>query len=423
VADKDWIARSWFARAKFGIFVHWGIYAVNGRDASWPFYKGEISYPDYMRQRERFRAERYDPKAWARLFRRSGARYAVLTSKHHDGFSLWDTRAGTLNVVRDSPAGRDLVGPWMKAMRAAGLKAGLYYSLADWSHPDYPTMNRKNGGGQGSEYSYPKYRDDPRAWGRFLRFMGGQLEELQRRFKPDLFWFDGDWERSARQWKAARLRAQLKRRQPSLVLNSRLQGYGDYATPEQAAPIHAPGGVWEFCMTMNDSWGYQKGGYKSLRQLLRTLTEIAGLGGNLLLNVGPRADGQIPREAAERLDGIGAWLRKNGEAIFGTEAGLPAGHLYGASTLSPDRKKLYAFLYDRPRDGFAIKGLRNPVKSVRSLHSGRRLQHRSSGGAPWQHKPGTLWIDLKAGDLDRDVTALKIELDGPLDLYSDLRAH
>jgi alpha-L-fucosidase len=417
---KDWIAHTWFPQAKFGIFIHWGIYSAGAIDASWPFYnRGEISYKDYVGLRQKFEAEKYDPKAWAKLFKKAGARYAVLTSRHHDGFSLWDTGWGNFNAVRHSKAGRDLVAPWVKAMRAQGIKPGLYYSLSDWSHPDYPSMNKKGWGGPGSEFSYPRDREDPRAWARFLRYLNGQIEELQKRFKPALFWFDGDWERSASQWRSKELRKAIKRRQAGIVLNSRLQGYGDYETPEQALPIHAPDGAWEFCMTMNDVWGYRPGGYKSLRELLRTLTEIAGLGGNLLLNVGPKASGEIPPEAVRSLEGIGAWLGRNGEAIFETVAGLPAGYFYGASTLSLDRKNLYLFLHDTPKGEIALKGLRNRIKSLRILHSGKKLSWRISGGAPWLGKPGVLWIAISAKDMEKDLTAIKVELDGPLEIYSD----
>lgn len=182
----------WFEDAKLGIFIHWGIYAVNGIDESWSFYNQYISYEDYMKQLAGFTASKYDPREWAGLIKESGARYAVLTAKHHDGVSLWDTRCNDLSVVKKTPAATDLIDPYMKALRKNGLKAGLYFSLLDWSHPDYPNFTRTG----------KRYESDSMRWNRFVDFNFCQLEELSKKFNPDLFWFDGDWEASAEAWRA-----------------------------------------------------------------------------------------------------------------------------------------------------------------------------------------------------------------------------
>ena len=252
----------WFHDARLGIFIHWGIYSVNGIDESWSFYNGYISYPDYMKQLEGFTASSWKPSEWADLIKESGARYAVLTTKHHDGVALWDTKLSDLNVVKKTPAAKDLVGPFCKALRKNGIKTGLYFSLLDWSNKDYPNFTGKE----------KRYTTDTLKWNRFTTFNHGQIKELAISFNPDLFWFDGDWEQSADRWKAKEIREMILKRNPEAIINSRLQGYGDYATPEQGLPVIRPvDEYWELCMTINDSWGYQQNdrNYKTPAQELQ----------------------------------------------------------------------------------------------------------------------------------------------------------
>jgi alpha-L-fucosidase len=184
-------------------------------------------------------------------------------------------------------------------------------------------------------------------------------------------------------------------------------------------PVNQPRGAWEFCVTLNDSWGYQKKdtNFKSPRQCIRMLAECAGMGGNLLLDVGPKSDGTIIPEQADVLKGLGRWVRKHSEALHGTIAGLPHGHFYGASTLNKTRDVLYLICFDRPNGQVAVKGIQNDIKRV-SVVGGGELQQRKIGGAPWAKLPGILWIDVPDSALDPDATVLKVELDGPLDLYS-----
>ncbi|WP_031079148.1 alpha-L-fucosidase [Streptomyces sp. NRRL WC-3742] len=413
----------WFPDAKLGIFVHWGIYAVDGVTESWSFYNGEVTYEQYMAQLDGFTAARYDPGAWADLFVRAGARYAVLTARHHDGLALWDTAHGDLSVVGHTPAGRDLVEGYVDAVRERGLKVGLYYSHSDWSHPDYPTV-------RAPEHARPEYADhphsepaagepeDPDAWQRYLAYRDGQVTELLTRFRPDLLWFDGDWERSEEQWRTRELGELIAGHVPEAVLNARMMSLGDYATPEQGPPMRAPEGPWELCMTINDSWGFreQDTNYKSLRQLVRHFAETIGMGGNLLLDVGPREDGSIPQEQVDRLEGLGRWISTHATAVHGTVAGLPAGHHYGPSTLSADRRTLYLICFDPPREFVALRGLRTPVRRVTVVGTGTELRHRTVGGI--EDIPGVLWIDAPApADLDLDATVLALELTAELDLY------
>lgn len=409
----------WFVNAKLGIFIHWGIYAVNGIAESWSFFNGQISYDDYLKQLDGFTAEKYDPEEWAALFKKAGARYAVLTSKHHDGVALWDTKMSDLNVVKKTPAGRDLIAPYCEALRAEGLRVGLYFSHLDWSHPDYASVFN-NGGvpGNPNPFAYPE-KEDSAAWERFLKFHRGQIKEISDKFKPDLWWFDGDWERSSAQWRMPELRKNILAWQPRTIINGRMGEYGDYQTPEQGVPIVRPDCPWEFCMTINDSWGFQKhdNNHKSAARIIQIFSECLGLGGNLLLDVGPKADGSITKPQKERLLELGAWIKKHKEAVYPTVAGLPFGHFYGPTTLTKDRTTIYLYLFDIPKDKITLKGVRNKIKNIRVVGKNKELEFDRSGGASWLNIPGVLLIDVPKKLLDKYVTVLAVELDGPLDLY------
>lgn len=412
----------WFADAKLGIFIHYGIYAVDGVPESWAFYNGEVPHERYMRQLDGFTAARYEPRAWAGLFARAGARYAVLTARHHDGVALWDTAQGDLSVARRTPAGRDLVAPYAQALREHGLKVGLYYSHSDWNHPDYPSVVHPAPPTEDvvtSPFVAPADgKEDPAAWERYLAYRDAQVGELVDRFRPDLLWFDGEWERSEEQWGLDALAARILAGNPETVLNARMLSHGDYATPEQGIPVEPPAGPWELCLTVNDSWGFQHADHrhKSVRQLVRYFTETIGAGGNLLLDVGPREDGTITPEQTARLEGLGDWIRGHADAVYGTVAGLPAGHHYGPSTLSADRRTLYLVCFDAPRETIALRGLRNRVRRVSVVGTGAELGHHVTGGL--HDVPGVTWIDAPFPDaLDPYATVLALELDGELDLY------
>ena len=424
---------TWFNNARFGIFIHWGIYSVGQYEASWAFFnhgghgqdpKDSISYEQYMGQRHAWFARRYDPAAWCDLFKAAGARYTILGTKHHDGVALWDTAEG-LSTVRDCAAGKDLVEPFVAAARASGLHLGLYYSHLDWSHPDYASVRQPGGfthippDSPSYRFAYPEGPDAPERWENFLRFHRLQLKELCERFSPELLWFDGHWERSSEQWRFAELRKQLLGWRPGVILNGRMGGYGDYDTPEQGIPTCAPKGPWELCMTMNRSWSMAlDNSYKTTQELVRTLCECAGMGGNLLLNVSPLGDGTIFYEQERLLREIGGWLAVNGAAIYGTEAGLPLTHFYGPSTLSKDRSTLYLFILDRPWGEIAVKGIRNKLKSVSLVGQSGELKHHVSGGAEFARIPGVTWISVPAEACHPLGSVVKIELERPLDLFS-----
>lgn len=407
----------WFKDAKLGVFIHWGYYGVKGIGESWSMYHKRISYDDYMEQGEEFTAKNYNPEAWAKLFKKIGARYAVLTTKHHDGVALWNTKFSKLNVVEKTPAKRDLVAPFVNALRKENLKVGLYYSLIDWSHPDYDVVfprpnTRKN---------YPqKNQDQLSPWQRFLKFNTGQLKELSDTFKPDLYWFDGDWEKSSEQWQAESLKDTLLAWNPKVIVNSRLKTYGDYSTPEQGIPVVRPDGAWEFCMTMNDNWGYfpSDTNYKPVSQIIRTFVEVIASGGNLLLNIGPKPDGTIAKEQVGRLEALGDWIRKHETAVFNSKAGLPYGHFYGPTMLNKDENKIYLALFDAPKNYISLKGIQNKVKSIKVVGSNQTLSFERNGGAAWNNIPGILRIEIpQEKNLDPNVTIIEVELEDALKLY------
>lgn len=401
----------WFKDAKLGIFIHWGIYAVNGISESWSFFNGRISHEDYLKQVDGFSAEKYDPEFWAKLIKESGAKYSVITSRHHDGFSLWDTKFGSLNSI-NSAAKKDVLTPFVKALRKNDLKVGLYYSLPDWSHEDYTDFTR--------EIKRYKISDDPNRWNKFLDYFQGQLTELVTKYNPDLWWFDGDWEHNAEEWQADKVRKILLERNTKAIINSRLQGRGDYETPEQGPPVVRPEAeYWELCYTMNDSWGYQHNDkdYKTPQQLLDVFVDCISQGGNLLLDIGPKADGTIPDEQIHILKEFGKWTSKHKDAIYGTRAGIPYDHFYGPTALSKDKKTLFLFVKGNENGQIALKGIKNKILSAWVVGNGTALNRKTVSKVYWNDYPGITFIDLPENTLDKYYTVVGLLLDGEIDLY------
>lgn len=397
----------WFGNAKLGIFIHWGIYAVRGVSESWSFYNEYLPYDEYMSQAKGFTAKNYNPNAWVDLIKESGAQYTVITTKHHDGMALWDTKAGELSMKKCTPAKRDLITPFAKEVRSHGLKLGLYYSLLDWSNENYPnkTKNQK------------RYTNDPQRWDKFVKFNMAQLSELSNEFNPDLFWFDGDWEQTAEAWHSSDIIKLLRKKNPNVIVNSRIQGYGDYATPEQGIPVTRPSAeYWELCQTINDSWGYQPTdqNFKSPYQVLRTFCDCLSNGGNLLLDIGPREDGTIPQEEVDVLKELGRWTHKHAEAIYGTRAGIPAYCFQGYNALNKDGDILYLYIPYRPNGCVEVKGLLNRVNRVWVVGNGTMLNYKIYNKAYWSSTPGNLYIDVPDSVLDPQITVLAVLLDGPV---------
>ena len=434
--------QEWFKKAKLGIFIHWGIYAVKGVAESWSFGMGDLSYDEYMEQLQGFTASDYDPGAWARLFKEAGATYAVLTSKHHDGVALFDTKYTDLNVVKRCPAGRDLVAPYCDALRQEGLKVGIYFTNTDWSDPDHFSVvldstpeelwklhkekvsyrdrwskvrDREAACGEEDIVTKPEYE---KAWQRFLTRYRGEIRELLTGYgEVDLLFFDVMLTRRGYSWEAEKTRDMIRKLSPRTVINSRLEGYGDYETPEQYIPIAPLDGPWELCATLTDAWGFRyENRYKDVGQIVRMLCECISKGGNLLLSIGPDAAGRIPEETQKLLRQLGRWTGKYQEAIYPTEKGIGPEYFCGGTTLTEDKKTLYLFVYDRPAQRIMLNGVRTGIRKITSLASGAELSWRVIGGASWINMPGSIWIDVEEKDLDEVCTVLKVELADVIDL-------
>lgn len=412
-ADSIAPKMQWFADAKLGIFIHYGIYAVKGVDESWSFYNKKISHEDYMRQMNGFTAKKYNPEALADLIKESGARYAVITTKHHDGVALWPTQQDHYSVVKNTPAKRDLLQPFYAALEKRGIKKGAYFSLIDWSHDDYPAITKDS-----NRY---KIANDPQRWQRFQKFFQTQIAEVATTYKPDLWWFDGDWEHSAEEWQSETVRNKILATKPGAIINGRLQGYGDYDTPEQNFPVSRPAyRWWELCMTTNNNWGYQPQdtAWKTPYEVITIFADVVSNGGNMLLNISPKEDGTLPAQQVTILKELGRWNKKHERAIFNTVAGLPQGHFYGPSTLSKDSTRLYLFLPGKVSGQVVVKGLVNPIKKISVVGKETTLTHKIVGKISWSPVPGLVYIPVPASVQDPYITVLALELEGPLRLYS-----
>lgn len=356
------------------MFIHWGIASQRGWELSWPLVGGVGALPDgqsvsteeYFAAASTFNPVKWDARGLARMAKRAGMQYAVFTAKHHDGFAMFHTAQSDYSIEY-SPFKRDIVREYTDAFRAEGLKVGLYYSLIDWHHSDYPRFTETD-----KPYKWGNWRrSTPEQWNRFIEFMFAQMRELLTNYgKIDLLWFDGGWERTPDEWKAREFVELIHSLQPEVVMNDRIPGYGDYQTPEQAVPARAPDGPWETCLTINNSWGYNPSDtdYKSTRSLIHTLCEVAGKGGNLLLNVSPMGDGAMAPEQVERLDAIGEWMGRNAESIVGTDPGLEPWQFYGPSTRRGNRVYLHCVM--KPYESVSVRGVKvRRVGEARPLSS------------------------------------------------------
>lgn len=397
----------WFADAKLGIFIHWGIYSVNGISESWSFFNDYVNYKDYRNQLNGLTAKNYNPQQWVGLIQESGAKYAVITSKHHDGVALWDSKQPQALTTLHSAAKKDVLTPFVSALKKSGLKTGIYYSLPDWSYNNYDIFTRNI-----KRYDFEK---EPRRFESFVNYYQGQLREISQQFHPDLLWFDGDWEHSAAEWKAVETKALLQQYNPNIIINSRLKDHGDYDTPEQGVPVEKPSApYWELCYTMNDSWGYQPfdTNYKSSWMLIRTLVDCISMGGNLLLDIGPKPDGALAPEQVQILKDMGRWTKKHAEAIYGTQAGLSQKYFTGKSSLSKDKKNLYLYLENDGNGWIAVRHLKSVLKKATVVGSGQKIPVKQEGS--------TSWLDISNTQKDKDITVLKLSFDEPLQVQEDI---
>jgi alpha-L-fucosidase len=356
-ADRERRMR-WWHEAKFGMFIHWGLYSVLGRH-EWVQEMEGISASEYAQVAKEFRPKPNAAREWAQLARRAGQRYMVMTTKHHEGFCLFDTKTTDFCAPRQGP-GRDLVREYVEAARAEGLRVGFYYSLMDWHHPDGARCER-----------------DEAARRRFVEYIHTHLRELLTNYgKVDILWYDVSWPLDAKGWESERMNEMVFKLQPDIIVNNRNKLAGDFSTPEQQITATEVGRAWESCMTMNDSWGYHRAddGWKMPKQIIRNLITCAHDGGNYLLNIGPKADGSVPLESATILGAVGRWTARNGESVYvGSQRCQPRRSRNGS--FSRRGNTLYFHVHYWPGgDDLAFAGLQTRVKSARLLVNGRPVR-------------------------------------------------
>jgi len=411
----------WFAGARFGMFVHWGHGSARGLELSWPLVGGnkalprcqDMSVADYHASAATFAPQRNSPRLWLDAAKRAGMRYAVFTTRHHDGFSMFDTKLSDFSSMHSAYAG-DVVREYVEATRAAGLQVGFYYSLSDWHHPDYPAFTDAH---RPYRFGLETRTTDEAQWQRYLDFLFGQIRELLTSYgKIDLIWFDGGWERPGTMWRSHDLEKMIRELQPGILINDRLPGVGDYDTPEQFVPALPPSRAWETCLTMNESWGHNPSDpdEKSRHELIHTLCEVASRGGNLLLNVSPMGDGSLPAWQVERLDAIAAWMDRHADAIHDTTPGLEPWQFHGPSTRKGDRVFLHVLA--RPYESVKVRGIPvRKVQAVRALGTGTPLEHRSRCTVldmMFNANPtGELTIDVPASVVDEYATVIELQME------------
>ena len=404
----------WFQDARFGLFIHWGLYTIPAK-GEWYASIQKISTKNYEKYLTQFNPIDFDPVSWAQDAKAAGMKYAVLTAKHHEGFCLFDSAYTDFKSTL-APIGRDLVREYLDAFRAEGLRVGLYYSLVDWHHPDYPAFHDPFHPQRGSALCKNEHCD----FHRYLDYMHAQVRELCTNYgKLDLLWFDFSYEmHSGEDWRATQLVNMVRTFQPDILINSRLEASGgdlgslrtdnptpsagDFAAPEQIippAPLTTPSGqsvCWEACQTMNESFGYNNEDvfYKSPGTLVQQLVDCVSKGGNYLLNVGPDARGNFPAQARKTLQEIGGWMRLNGESIYRCSAASRPVYAFGCRTTERGNK-LYLHVLHRPIGPLAVSGLRtDEIHSARLLSTGAEVEVLTSGWAV-QNYPDYTFLNLR----------------------------
>ena len=427
---EDYMKRmEWYTQARFGMFLHWGLYSIPAR-GEWIRSFEKLTDEEYGKYFEEFNPVDYDPKKWAKLAKKAGMKYMVLTAKHHDGFCLFDSGYTDFKAT-NTKCGRDLIKEYVEAVRAEGLKVGLYYSLLDWHHEDYPHFSD----GAHPMYQNPAYPDEGRVWERYVEYLHNQVRELCTNYgKIDILWFDYSFgEYSGEKWGATRLVNMVRQLQPGVIIDNRLEVsgsglgslasgnplpyHGDFVSPEQIIPqegirdINGNPLIWEACFTMNDSWGYNLKDiyFKPAPMLIRKLVECVSKGGNMLLNVGPDARGNFPEESVSRLKEIGKWMEKNGESIYG--CGMSDMPRPDFGRITQKGNKLYYHIFDNTIGPVPLIGIeKKDVKKIRLISAGAEVPIADN----WVSKnyPEITFADLGKNPILPDPvdTVLEVEL-------------
>jgi alpha-L-fucosidase len=386
----------WFLPDRFGMFIHWGLYAIPAR-GEWVRSIEKISNAEYQKYFDEFNPTNFHPEVWAKIAKQAGMKYAVLTAKHHDGFCLFDSQLTDYKSM-NTRAKRDLVREYVEAFRAEGLKVGLYYSLLDWHHAHYPAYGDQHHPMRDNE----AYKGQPRNFSEYQDYFHGQVTELLTNYgKLDIIWFDFSYaELTGEAWRATELVHKVRALQPHILIDNRLGASGegnrkfgtknpeiyagDFACPEQIIP---PDGLvdeenqsvpWEACLTLNKNWGYCAADrdYKSPRQVIRALVECVSKNGNMLLNVGPNAKGEIPVESERILAEVGEWMRQNGASLYGCGRAELSKPEWGRYT--QQGRLLYAHIYERGIGPINFRGLNGKIKQARLLADGSELKLEKS---------------------------------------------
>ena len=374
----------WWHEAKFGMFIHFGLYSVIGRH-EWAMEMEGIPVAEYEKLAERFNPKPNAAREWARLAKRAGMKYMVMTTKHHEGFCLFDTEF-TDYCAPKRACGRDLVAEFVEAARAEGLRVGFYYSLMDWHHPDGA-----------------RCVEDEAARKRFVKYIHGQVRELMTNYgKIDILWYDVSWPLDAEGWESARMNRMVRELQPDIIINNRSGLPEDFSTPEQHVRGEPAGRAWEACMTMNDSWGYHKAddNWKTPKQILRYLITCARDGGNYLLNIGPKPDGSVPEESVHILNVVGEWMDKYGHTIYGAEPCDVKRSCFANFTRKGTT--LYVHVHFWPGEEWAIAGIRTKVKSAKLLPEGEPVKFE-------QNEFHVRFKDLPSEAPDNPISVLELE--------------
>ena len=383
--DADRARRmKWWHEARFGMFIHWGLYSVLGRH-EWAMEEEGIPVSEYELLAKRFQPEPHAARAWAKLAKSAGQKYMVMTTKHHEGFCNFDTKLTNYCAPKQGP-GRDLVREYVEAARAEGLHVGFYYSLMDWHHPDGA-----------------RCATDPEARKRFVEYTHGLIRELMTNYgKIDVLWYDVDWPLDAAGWESERMNKMVFSLQPDIIVDNRNGLPGDFSTPEQEIVAEKGTRSWESCMTLNDSWGYQRAddNWKSPKTVIRNLVECSRDGGNYLLNIGPKPDGSIPEDSVRVLTEVGRWMSRNADTIHTTERCQVHASEFAGFTRRGNM--LYMHVYFWPGDTVALAGLMTKVKSARLYASNQEVKFE-------QDRFRVRFTGLPADAPDQPLTTLAIE--------------